>query len=213
MISTPNTLACEAVIDLLSSSHKAFRLQPVENLEELEQLWKIDKDAYGDCSLTLEEFSQWWQRYEFGSRCLWLESDLQASIGIYPLYQDQATSFMKGVIRESELTPATVAECEFEPKNYWYASGIVVRSDLRGWGSPLKTLLQAGLSSWLDSGHLAYPLTLLSIAEYEIGRKLLQFFGFEKVQDGSNLPDGCDLYAAHFDSRREISSFIKQKVR
>lgn len=211
-IISPHIAACEEAIALFSRPHSKSELRSIANLEELEQLWQIDKEAYGDVSLEFSEFSQWWQRYELGSRCLWIDGKIQASIGVYPLYQQQAIAFAEGIIPEADLIPVTVPECEASPQQYWYASGIVVRPDLRGWAGPLRSLLQLGLGCWLDSGHVAFPLTITALAEYDVGERLLTMFGFSKARDKSEMPDGCDLYSLKLDSLSHARTVFRQKV-
>jgi hypothetical protein len=211
MLTSPYHQACEATIDLLNQPKPKLYIQPVASVEQLQQLWAIDKDAYLDCSLSFEAFKEWWERYEFGSRILLDRDRILASIGIYPLYAEQAAAFISGMIPESDLRPVTMAECEQNRQHNWYASGIVVAEHLRGWNSPLKTLLQLGLTYWLSSGHIAYPLNIWAIAEYEIGARLLNCLGFVKVRDGSTMPDGCDLYNAQFDSEKQIRSMLRAK--
>lgn len=212
MVATPNTIACERFLELLTARKPQLYFQHVADLDQLRQLWQIDQAAYLDCSLSFERFQEWWERYEFGSRVLLDGDQILASIGIYPLYDEQAAAFSAGTIPESDLKPVLCDECEAEPRHNWYASGIVVAESLRGSSnSPLKTLLQLGLNNWLRSGHVAYPLHLWSIAEYEVGARLLDFFGFVKVRDGSSLPDSCDLYHRVFETRDQAHDFLKRK--
>jgi hypothetical protein len=207
----PNELACQGAIALLDRPKLRYRVQVCQDLEQLRQLWEIDKEAYKDCSLSFEDFESWWNRYEFGSRIL-LEGDrIVAALGIYPISPEQHHAFVTGQIAESELKPVWFEECERNPQTCWYASGIVTAEEVRGWGSPLKLLLQTGPSYWVDSRHLAYPLNLVAIAEYEVGARLLNFLGFEKTSDGASMPDGCDLYQTHFSSEAELRSRLRQR--
>lgn len=208
---SPNVLACEEAIALISNPPQ-LSIQVVADLEQLKELWQIDKAAYQDCSLEFDEFAAWWRCYELGSRILLANGQIVASIGIYPLSEKQAIAFEQGEICEGDLLPLSIEECEICPTPYWYASGIVVADHLRGWGSPLAKLLRSGIGGWLGSGHIAYPLNLMAIAEYPIGARLLEFFQFKKVKDGSQLPDCCDLYKVQFDSPRQASSLVRQRL-
>lgn len=208
---TPNELACQQGIALLSQIKPSLYIQHIDSIERLEELWRIDKQAYQDVSLELEEFSRWWQCYEFGSRVLIENDRIIASIGIYPIASEQALEFADGQITEGDLMPVSLSECEQVAQHHWYASGIVVSEDYRGEGSPLKTLLRMGLAYWMNSGHIAYPVSVMAIAEYEIGARLLSLFGFQKIRDGSTLPDGCDLYQLYLKSEQELRSLMRVK--
>lgn len=211
-IISPNVAACQEAIELLSHPQPRYQIQRVESLERLRELWEIDKEAYKDCSLEFEPFVEWWNRYECGSRNL-LENDrIVASIGLYPLYAEQYQAFVNGWIKESALKPVTLTECEEEPVSTWYSSGIVVAEHARGWGSPLPILLNRGIRSWLDSGHLRYPLDLIAIAEYDEGARLLELFGFEKIRDKAEMPDGCDLYQVRFANRNAAIAQLRQRM-
>lgn len=210
---SPHIAACEEALSLLSKPHPRYTIQAVESVERLRQLWEIDKSAYLDCSLPFEPFLEWWQRYEFGSRIL-LESDrIVASLGIYPLSGEQYNAFHAGSIREALLKPVPFQACEIESCQHWYASGIVVAESDRGWGSPLLTLLSSGLRCWLDSGHLSYPLSIMAIAEYDAGARLLELFSFSKAKDKSEMPDGCDLYELKIANRKQALLLLKQRIR
>lgn len=209
-MSSPYIAACESI---LSSPYVDLQSQPVADLEQLRELWLIDKEAYQDQSLEFEEFSQWWQCYPLGSRVLLADGRIVASIGVYPLSAKQAIGFASGDLPESELQPVFLDDCQQQPVRDWYASGIVVVESMRGKNNLLKKLLQIGLSSWLESGHVTYPLNVMAIAEYDIGRRLLEFFGFSKTQDGAQMADGFDLYQTRFESKRQAIQSLRLRTR
>lgn len=185
--------AYEQLIELLESPMLSF--QPVESIAQLRELFAIDADAYGDCSLEFETFRDWWERYGWGSRVLLADDQrIIASVGIYPLQPQQADDFERGAIPESALRPVQWIDDRFDPVSNWYVSGIVVAEDLRGWASPLGKLLRFGIASWLDSRHIAYPASVLSLGQSDLGKRCLEMLGFEKLQDAAQMPDRCDLY-------------------
>ena len=195
---TPHTAACEEMIALLNPPR--IYLQHVEDLDRLRELFAIDQAAYNECSLEFATFRHWWERYDLGSRVLLSDNEIVAGLGIYPLATEQAIAFEQGRICEGDLLPVPIAECEAQPVHDWYISGIVVVNSLRGAGSPLRRLLRLGLSSWIDSGHVAYPLNLQAIAYSEAGRRLLELLGFAKIRVATELPDHCDLYKLRLES-------------
>jgi GNAT superfamily N-acetyltransferase len=183
----------------------------IQSEKELIELWEIDKQAYGDCSLAYEPFLKWWTRYPYGSRNLVFGGAIVASIGIYPLYQEQAEAFALGLIKESDLLPALLSDCETVGACHWYCSGIVIAEEFQNKGL-LKTLLSLGIEAWEATGHIKFPMTLYGLAEYEIGEKLLRRFGFSKVKEGSKMPDGCDLYKAQITSHEHLERMREGSV-
>jgi hypothetical protein len=208
---SPLIFACEELSELVCSPRRHITVQPVESLAQLRQLWEIDKEAYGDCSISFERFQDWWERYPWGSRILLQDGIIQASIGLYPLSERQAIEFANGTIREEVLRPVTQAECAPNPQRYWYASGIVVVPHRRGESSPLRSLLKSSLPQWMESGHIAYPSEIFSLAEYEVGRRILTYLDFEKAKDGSELPDQCDLYRLKLKSKQQSLNLGQRK--
>lgn len=203
-ILTPHIAACEELIGYMSPIVSIYS-QRIETEEELKNLWEIDKLAYGDCSLEFQPFLEWWTRYPYGSRNLMIEGQIVASIGIYPIAKEQAEAFVCGQIREADLIPVALSECEASGASNWYCSGIVIVPQLQNKGV-LKTLLQIGIGSWESTGHIRYPLNLLGLAEYEIGEKLLKKFGFSKLMNRVEMPDNCDLYGVQIQSREGLEA-------
>lgn len=184
--------------------------QYVESVEQLRELWAIDKAAYQDLSLEFEPFLHWWSRYPMGARLLLFEGKIVASMGIYPLYPQQAETFIAGEIRESSLEPVMEAECQ-QGIQHWYFSGIVVVEQWRYRGL-LLPLLETKLKTWANSGHLAYPLTLCGLAEYGIGAKILDRLGFTLHRKGIEMPDGCDLYCKQVFNHKTLEPILQPKV-
>lgn len=208
---SPHVAACEELLDLLNSP-RSLTAQPVESLEQLRELWLIDKEAYQDCSLDFAPFVDWWQAYPPGSTLL-LELPsrrILASIGIYPLTPEQALAFTSGDIPEGDLRPMKLADCRRQKVSNWYCSGIVVIPEMQNKGL-LRRLLQIGIGSLQQTGYISYPATLYGLAEYTIGEKLLTKFGFSKLRDGSTLPDGCDLYGTRIESERDMKTLLQAK--
>ncbi len=74
---SPHVAACEQLLKVLEPKPDIV-VETIDTKERLEKLWRIDSEAYGNCSLTLEEFSAWWRRYEFGCRNLKLTCETEA---------------------------------------------------------------------------------------------------------------------------------------
>lgn len=202
-----NELACQQIIECLQP---AVRMVQHCDLTRLKELWEIDREAYGDCSLEFSEFQTWWNLYELGSRILIEDNKIVASIGIYPILYQQAESFVQGQICEGDLLPVSLEICDQQPQNYWYVSGIVVARNYRGWGSPLRSLMRMGIGLWLSSGHLSYPLTLFAIGEYEDGARLLKLIGFSLIRCGEQTLDGYDIYCLKLQSEIQARQIFER---
>jgi len=206
---TPHIAACEELIRMIEAPRQIYS-QAIESESQLRELWEIDKVAYGDCSLEFEPFLRWWKRYGYGSRNLVLAGRIVASIGIYPLYPEQAKDFADGSIKESELEPVLLEECEELGVSHWYCSGIVIVPEHQNQGF-LRSLLRLGIGAWSATGHIRYPLTLYGLAEYRLGEKLFMKFGLEKIRDQTEMPDRCDLYSTEIPSMEQLEAQLHER--
>lgn len=212
LVTPPSITAYRELTELTQPCAK-MRVQHVESVEQLRELWAIDADAYGDCSITFECFQGWWERYPQGNTVVVSDSKIIASIGLWALTTEQADAFIEGEIAESALLPVTLNECQMVPQRNWYASGIVLKKPLRGnlKTNPIRLLLGSGVGDWVDSGHVAYPMRVLALAEYTEGENLLTRFNFMKIRSGSHLPDKCDLYSLQLHSQEETEQILRSR--
>jgi hypothetical protein len=93
---------------------------------------------------------------------------------------------------------------------FWYISGIVLRSDLIG-GRAIKILLSHGIGSWLASAHIHFPCELLALAYSEQGQALLEGFDFFKLQNSKAMPDRVPLFALQVSDREQLLSSLKSR--
>lgn len=212
MPTAPDSLANEE-LEPFSASSPLLSVSCVESLDRLRELWLIDQEAYGDCSIAFKIFEQWWRRYRFGSINLLCDNQIIASLGLWPLPEQVAIDFASGRIAERDLLPMPLEECERSPQQHWYASGIVVVSSLRRRlkTNPLKPLLQRGLNHWASSGHISYPMSMIALAEYPAGQNILRRIGFSQERSSNELPDGCPLYRINLASEEEMRSLLKAR--
>lgn len=211
---------CDLAARVIGQPESHF-VQSVSNLQQLEELFAIDREAYGDNSISWERFQEWWTLYPQGSRVLLKDGQILASIGIYPLSDEQFESFTQGTIAEECLKPVPSDECDLLAQHYWYVSGIVISKEMRDIQNRslgdlikaermLKSLMQLAIGSWLTSGHVAYPFEVIAIElKPEISEKVLIPMGFKKERDGSEMPDGCDLYHLRINSERSASNRLR----
>lgn len=202
---SPCDAACMEIITTLNPPE--YESGTVESLEVLRELWEIDKKAYGDHSLEFEPFLEWWSLYPFGSRCLFLEGKIVASIGIYPLDIEQAKAFREGQIVESDLRPVAIAQCADEGVHDWYVSGIVVTDNWQNRGL-VRPLIRSAIGNWMNTGHIRYPVRLFGLGQTVKGVKALKLFGLEFTTSGELLPDQLDLYYMEKASPAELRECI-----
>lgn len=217
-LSTP-TLHIEAtyaaVADFLSLPPVDYSIQNVSSLEQLKKLWKLDMQAYQDCTIPFSIFKKWWSAYPFGSVIYLENNEILASIGLYPIEQTMAEAFIAGKIPEAELVPVRLKECQRHPQQYWYASGILLNDRLLAASNrmlrdhPVKPLLQNGLELWLNSGHVAYPAKLFALGLTQEGINMLRRFGFAESKPAAEMPDHCALYEFGLSSRHQASQGLR----
>ncbi len=93
---------------------------------------------------------------------------------------------------------------------FWYISGIVLRSELRG-GRAIKILLSRAIGCWLARAHIHFPCDLLALAYSEQGQALLEGFDFFKLQNAKAMPDGVPLFALEVSDREQLLSSLNSK--
>lgn len=202
--------AYQALIDLNPLSQ--YRLTEIATTTQLEQLWAIDKEAYGDCSIEFQIFENWWRQYPPGLKAITCKGEIIAAFGLFPLSQNQAAAFERGEVRESELIPVSQIELRRSPVHHWYFSGVVLCPVLRKTkDSPLRLLLSSGISLWLSSGQIAYPASLLALAYSPEGQKMLERFSFVQLSK-SDLPDGCPLYKLDTSTKKVLTNILKRRL-
>jgi DNA-binding winged helix-turn-helix (wHTH) protein len=189
------------------------RIGHIESSEQLTQLWEIDKSAYQDASITLQEFLRWWEAYPFGNKVLFRNDQVVGSFGLWPLTVEQAHDFKGGLIREGDLVPNLCDVVKQNGASHWYASGIVLRPELRGAvkTNPVATLLSVGLTLWLESGHTAFPVEILSLAYSSAGQNLLSRFGFIQLRQVCSERDPYPLYSLKANSKADMLGILHRR--
>jgi hypothetical protein len=132
------------------------------------------------------------------------------AIGIWPLSARLAELFTNGRIKESQLNGRAMRPFISTSTQFWYISGIVLRSELRG-GRAIKILLSRGIGCWLARAHIHFPCQLLALAYSEQGQALLEGFDFFKLQNAKAMPDGVPLFALEVSDREQLLSSLNSK--
>jgi hypothetical protein len=177
---------------------------------ELEDLWAIDNEAYGEASITYEKFKDWWLSFPRGLHALFFRTRVMGAIGIWPLSVRCAGLLSTARLKESQLTGRTMRTFINTPAHFWYISGIVLRPELIG-GRAIKILLSQGIGSWLASAHIQFPCELLALAYSDQGQALLEGFNFFKLQNAKAMPDNEPLFALQVGDKEHLVSSLKSR--
>lgn len=180
----PSSVAQEEFMQILESAR--FQSGFLRDESDLRQIWEIDCQAY-DHNIHYDELKTWWSGYQHGTFCLFVRRKIVASVGIYPLSQEQADQFCSGSIPESDLRPALT-----DGRN-WYISGCVIVPEWRNRGL-IRPLMRIGFGGWLTRENLPDNIKLISLGESPLGCKLLERAGFNRTKPANQMPDRSALY-------------------
>ena len=200
-----------AVHELLDLNLVDYSIQNVATIEQLKELWRLDMQAYQNCTIPFKTFKQWWSHYPFGSKVYLENNAILAAIGFYPIEVTMALAFMNGELPETDLVPVRLRDCLRTPQHYWYASGILLNNTLldadphrRLRDHPVKPLLKNALHLWLGSGHMEFPAKLFALGLTPEGTNMLCRFGFSETRSAEAMPDHCGLYDLTLTSTEQV---------
>jgi hypothetical protein len=84
--------------------HEHLRVGHIRSCAELHDLWAIDREAYGEASITYEKFEDWWRSFPSGLRAIFFRTRVMGAIGIWPLSSSCAGLLKAARLKESEIT-------------------------------------------------------------------------------------------------------------
>lgn len=192
------------------STHQHLRVGQVWSLGELEDLWTVDNEAYGDKSIAYDKFKDWWLSFPIGLHALFFRSRVMGAIGIWPLSARCATLLQTARLKESEISGRRMRAFNTAPARFWYVSGIVLRPELIG-SRAIRILLSHGVGSWLSEANIQFPGELLALAYSQQGQALLEGFNFFKIQNGGTMPDRVPLFGLRLESKQLFVSSLKER--
>ena len=192
------------------NDHQHLRVGHIRSPAELEDLWAIDKEAYGEASISYEKFKDWWSSFPRGLHALFFRTRVMGAIGIWPLSARSAELLTTARIKESQLTGRSMRTFINAPAHFWYISGIVLRPELIG-GRAIKILLSHGIGSWLASAHIQFPCELLALAYSDQGQALLEGFNCFKLQNAKAMPDNVPLFGLQVSDTEHFVSSLKSR--
>ena len=211
-IDNPAVIAIQEAIRYFcdDGTYQQLRVGQVRSLGELEDLWAIDNEAYGEASITYEKFKDWWLSFPLGLHALFFRNRVMGAIGIWPLSARCAGLLTTARLKESELTGRRMRTFREAPTRFWCFSGIVLRPELRGTRA-VRILLSHGVRSWLSSANIEFPSELLALAYSEQGQSLLDRLNFFKIQNATSMPDRVPLFGLQLDSKQQLVSSLKER--
>ena len=200
-----------ALIEAIDSRH--YYVREIQTTEELEELWKIDKDAYGTASLTLPEFYEWWSSYEQGVKALFYKQEIVGAIGLFPIHFSVAQKIKDGTIREKELIPMDNEQLKECGTRFWYAGGIVLKENYRKSKkyNPIIFMLNVGLNLWMESKHIEFPIEIYSMALSQEGKRMLERFSFIKVREKFSDYDPYPCYVLKAKTKYDLNKILKNR--
>ncbi|WML90216.1 CHAT domain-containing protein [Thiothrix lacustris] len=209
--SNPSFTAIDEALSFINRSK--YHVGHIQTSEELAELWKIDKDAYKDASLSLEEFHDWWVTFDQGLKVIYKGDEIVGAIGIWPLSEESAFKFKTGNLKETYLLPSTFDEVKNQPSKYWYASGIVLKSELRKPTkiNPISLLLRIGLNTWIESPYIDFPIEICSLAITDHGERMLERFSFIRKIDRLSDIDPYPLYILKARSKHDLIRLLNKR--
>jgi hypothetical protein len=212
VLDNPAVIAIRAAVRQFceDGTHEHLHVGHIRSSAELEDLWAIDNEAYGEASITYERFKDWWQSFPSGLHALFFRTRVMGAIGIWPLSARCAGLLTTARLKESQLTGRTMHTFVNAPAQFWYISGIVLRPELIG-GRAIKILLSHGIGSWLATAQFKFPCELLALAYSDQGQALLEGFNFFKLQNAKVMPDNAALFALQVSDREHLVSSLKAK--
>ena len=185
-----------------------LRIGPIRSAAELKDLWGIDKAAYGQASLTYEQFADWWSSFPLGLWTLFSTNRIAGAIGIWPLSVSCADLLKSGRLKESDLTGRMMRPFTTRTARCWYVSGVVLLPELEG-SRAIRLLFSRGIGSWLRRTRIAFPCELLALASSSEGERLLEGFEFFKIQNATAMPDHVPLFGLRLGTREQLVSLLK----
>lgn len=191
-------------------NERAFRLGSIHSADELNELWGIDRTAYGEASISFEKFRDWWCAYPSGLLVLHSRQRIGGALGLWPISDRFAASLTKAQIKEPALTGRMMRPFRKAPARHWYISGMVLRPELAGTRA-IRVLLGGGVCHWFKTAAIAFPCRFLTLSPWPESELFLASFGFYCCQKARAMPDGVALFALDLASREDLTFIIERR--
>lgn len=169
---------------------QGYEVSLIQNESELQEMWNLNCELYGEGALDFETYLRWWNKYPASIHALRLDGRIEGGITLWPLKAKPFKNFLRarcGLNADYFYAVHEAAQCR-----HWLVSGIAIRPGARS-PQALRYLLMRALRSGLETSKAQFSLNACAIASSPQGAKLLERFGF--VQSKERMPDGCRRYA------------------
>lgn len=203
--------ALEMALDLVRMpSRSNMVIRPFESDAELYDLWLIDSKAYGSYSIPFEILRQWWQTWPMGLTACFVDGHPYGTLGMWPLPRDWVSKFKEGLVRERDLNAEVLGASCKSGSDVWYVSGFLMAKELQQ-SKALKALLEGGVSAWLNTEKVRYPVEILALGTTPAGVSLLRRFGFAEIRQSLAMADSMPLYGLTCFSREQLVDYLSNR--
>lgn len=208
----PSLTAIFSLLDQINpSTNYRYHVSGIKTLSQLQELWRIDAEAYGEANLDYSRYESLWLANKKGLFALYLGGQVIGGFGIWPVPEVWMRAFQSGRVREADLPTTTDEFTGKAPTQHWYISGIVLALKYRG-SYAASTLLWESTLTWVVQSSLIYPVNLAAIAISDDGEKLLARYGFALLAPASQMIDGYSLYTRSLGRDDTITLLKKAKT-
>jgi hypothetical protein len=176
-------------------SEQAARLvvKSIAKSKTLRSVYQFDENAYVDDegsqvkNIPYALFEKWWLAFPTGFLCAFLDNQIIAVIGLFPVTEQWARDFLARKTSEFELSEAVIRKSS---RKFWYFSGI--SSNVKGAGlqTHLPNILGFGILEWARFNLKSIgkkPVMIVSEGTSPVGEHLLHdLFRFD-LQNAATL--------------------------
>jgi hypothetical protein len=193
------------------SSLPEFAARDIATQKELYRLWQIDCAAYGERSITFEQFHAQWLAFPHFPKALFYQNDIAGAIGIMPTTETRMKDFAEGRIREADLQNDDLGQFMTGSVNVWLIDGIVRNPKYPR--TATRELLCSSILSWIVDGLIRYPLNIYAIGQNRHGMNLITRAGFKLIKTAESLPDGMPFYVLSAESEAKLLRLLLERLR
>lgn len=193
------------------SSLPDFAARDIATQDELRRLWQIDCAAYGERSITFEQFLAQWQSFPHFPKALFFRDEIAAAIGILPTTEARMKDFAEGRVSEASLQDDPLGEYMIGNVNAWLIDGMVRNPKFPM--AATRELVCSSILSWIGDGLMCYPLNIYAIGQNRRGMNLITRAGFKLIKTAESLPDGMPFYVLHVESESKLLRLLLERLR
>jgi len=144
---------------------------------ELQQIWLIDNQIYGEQNISREALSDWYSKFRKGTYAMYNGVHFLGYVGIYPLQRESFKRLKEGVLKEERISSSDLcSEMEATACTTWYFSGFALeRRNL------FEQMASAALYNWASWFREDQVIEAVSFAYEGPDANFLKVIGFYEV--------------------------------